>query len=254
MINYVKSVLSLFLLILIFCISCNPKHKNKEPITAISHIIEHKSNRNCACEKLIEFEKKLQESGLIDIDDYESGIKVDLKYSTNDNFLGMNIYSGFNKCYLQKDVCDKLINAQRYLIEINNVYGLLVYDAVRPRSIQQLMWDTIDVPLHEKGKYVANPKYGSLHNFGAAVDVTIIDEDGIELDMGTEFDYFGEKAYPVAEAKLLQSGELNENQINNRKLLRKVMHKAGFFNIQTEWWHFNSCTRSQAYKKYKIIE
>ena len=76
----------------------------------------------------------------------------------------------------------------------------------------------------------------------------------VPVDMGTPYDYFGVLAWPIKEKEMLKSNRLNKNQINNRRLLRKVMSRAGFFNIQTEWWHFNSMTRYKAAKKFKIIE
>ena len=164
------------------------------------------------------------------------------------------MYGNFNKAYLQKDVAEKLVQAQKYLNELIEGYCLIIYDAVRPLSVQQKMWDTLKVSFNEKIKFLSNPKLGSLHNFGAAVDISILDERHHALDMGTPFDYEGELAYPESEVKLLKEGKLSVVQINNRKLLRKVMYKAGFFNIETEWWHFNSCTLEQAMKKYKIIE
>jgi D-alanyl-D-alanine dipeptidase len=93
-----------------------------------------------------------------------------------------------------------------------------------------------------------------LHNFGAAVDLSIVDEKNNPRDMGCAFDTNDEIAYPSAEARLLSAGRLTQQQVDNRKLLRTVMYKAGFYNIQTEWWHFNSCTREAAWAKYKIIE
>jgi len=99
-----------------------------------------------------------------------------------------------------------------------------------------------------------DPKYGSLHNFGAAVDVSIVNEHGDLMDMATEFDHFGVLAYPTKEDSLLKAGALTQAQVTNRKLLRDVMYKAGFFNIQTEWWHFNAMYRNAASEKYQIIE
>jgi D-alanyl-D-alanine dipeptidase len=116
------------------------------------------------------------------------------------------------------------------------------------------MWDTINVPYSERSKYVSNPANGSLHNFGAAVDVTIRDIHGFELDMGTPYDYFGELAYPREEERMLEEGKLTHIQLLNRQLLRDVMEKGGFQGITTEWWHFNSCYRREAYERYRIIE
>jgi D-alanyl-D-alanine dipeptidase len=200
------------------------------------------------------FEQNLIDAGLVNVLELDSTIALDLKYSTEDNFLEKDVYGDFDQCYLQPDVAEKLVLAQLLLRSKRPNYSILVYDAVRPRSVQQKMWNIVDLPIQEKVKFISNPANGSLHNFGAAVDVSLVDEYGNELDMGTPFDYIGELAHPVKEKDFLASGELVEQQVKNRKLLRSVMHKAGFFNIQTEWWHFNSCYRKEAQEKYHIIE
>lgn len=199
-------------------------------------------------------EKSIIDCGLVDIKTIDSSIIVDMKYSTTDNFIGVDVYGDFNKCYLQPDVAEKLKLAQQYLREKYPYYSLIVYDAARPRSVQRIMWDTVKIPIIERTKYLSNPNGGSLHNFGAAVDISIVDEHGHTLNMGTPYDYFGELAYPKEEQRLLVEGKLTNKQILNRDILRSVMYKAGFWGIATEWWHFNSCTRDVAYQKYKIIE
>lgn len=200
-------------------------------------------------------ERQLIEMGLVNIHDLDSEIVVDLRYSTNDNFIGVDVYGDFNECYLQKDVAEKLVAAQKNLKEHYPFYSLVIFDAVRPLHIQQMMWDTLVMPRGEKTKYLSNPakEKGSLHNYGAAVDLSIIDGNGILLGMGTPFDFFGEKAHPVKEKELLENGTLTQREIANRELLRSVMRQAGFFGIQTEWWHFNSCTRAVAAEKYKMV-
>jgi D-alanyl-D-alanine dipeptidase len=155
---------------------------------------------------------------------------------------------------LQPDIAQKLKHAQHLLRAKFPYYRLIVYDAARPRSIQNIMWAIIDVPCYEKSKYLSDPYGGSLHNFGAAVDIGIIDENGITLDMGTPFDYFGELAYPREECRMIKEGKLTYKQLLSREVLRGVMRQAGFSGITTEWWHFNSCSRDTAYEKYEIIE
>ena len=199
-------------------------------------------------------ELNLIEKGLVNVQDLDSSILIDIKYSTTDNFMQEDMYGNFNKAYLQKNVAEKVVKAQQLLKEINPELSLLIYDAVRPRHIQQKMWNALDMPISEKIKFVSNPKNGSLHNFGAAVDLTLASLTGEALDMGTAFDYIGELAYPTLEMQNLKAGLLTKQQIENRKLLRKVMYQAGFFNIQTEWWHFNSCYRKEARELYDIVE
>jgi D-alanyl-D-alanine dipeptidase len=93
----------------------------------------------------------------------------------------------------------------------------------------------------------------SLHNYGAALDVTICDEKGVPLDMGSDFDDFSEISFPNKEVYFYSKGRLSDKQMKNRKLLRKVMRKEGFRNLPTEWWHFNACSKMDASKKYKLI-
>ena len=243
------------LLIIVFLFSCNSnsseilKGKRAKQVTSVFPDIKRKNR-----EPLSEIEKSLLESGLIDIATLDSSILVELKYATTDNFMGMNLYGKLKKAFLQEDVAEKLVNAQKYLKEINPEYSIIVYDAARPKSIQQKMWDTLKITSKEKLKFVAFPDYGSLHNYGAAVDVSIVDENQNPLDMGCDFDNMTELAGSVNEEELLKAGKLNSEQIKNRKLLRKVMYHAGFWNIQTEWWHFNACKLEVAKEKYKLIE
>ena len=89
------------------------------------------------------------------------------------------------------------------------------------------MWEVLP-----DGRYVANPKNGSIHNRGGAVDITLIDMEGNKLDMGTDFDHFGEEAHHAYT-------KLSEVVIANRKLLNEGMQKFGFTPIRTEWWHYN---------------
>jgi zinc D-Ala-D-Ala dipeptidase len=193
--------------------------------------------------------------GLINIQRLDSSILVDLKYSTTDNFMKKNMYGCLTNCYLQPDIADRLKLCQEYLKKKDSTLTLLIYDGVRPRSVQQYMWDLLDMPINEKTKFVSNPKKGSLHNFGAAVDITLANALSEEaLDMGTDFDYFGILAWPIKEKQMLKDSLLTKQQVDNRKLLRSSMRAGRFFNIQTEWWHFNACYRDSAYIKYKIIE
>ncbi|HLP10818.1 MAG TPA: M15 family metallopeptidase, partial [Flavobacteriales bacterium] len=105
-----------------------------------------------------------------------------------------------------------------------------------------------------KIKFLSNPAFGSVHNYGAAVDLSICTKKGEELDMGTPYDDTASLAYPILESRFLQRGELTKEQLKNRQLLRSVMYKSGFFGIQTEWWHFNAMTRDVAAAKFKRIE
>ena len=200
------------------------------------------------------YEKHLMDSGLVNVKDVVIGISVLLKYSTKDNFTGKDLYGDLNECYLQKDVAEKLAKAQNLLHEKFPFYNIVIFDGVRPMSIQKMMWDSLQMPDSLKWRYVSPPTYGSLHNYGAAVDVSLVNEDNWLVDMGTDYDFFGELGYPSAENRMVQQGKLSYRQMENRKLLRDVMLQAGFMMIDTEWWHFNSCSLNEARTKYRIVQ
>lgn len=204
--------------------------------------------------KVSKLEKHLLAAGLVDIQEEVPAVAVDLRYSSADNFLHEDVYGGLEKCYVQKDVADKIAIAQAMLQAKFPFYKLVLFDGVRPRSVQQKMWNSLDIPINEKGQFLSNPAHGSVHQYGAAVDVSIVDESGEELDMGTPFDYIGEMAHTTNEFELLDGGELTEQQLKNRMLLRYCMVNSGFRYLETEWWHFNSCSRKAARQKYHPIE
>lgn len=201
-----------------------------------------------------QLEEAMIAAGLVNIHSLDTSILVDLKYSTTDNFVGVDVYGDLENAYLQPEVASKLVTAQKLLNDEYPDYHLLVYDAARPRSVQQILWDTLNKPHNIKHFYVANPEEGSIHNFGSAVDLTIANAQMEALDMGTHYDFFGEMAYPSKEPELLASGQLTEKHISNREILRSVMRRAGFTPITTEWWHFNALSRARAAETYDIIE
>jgi D-alanyl-D-alanine dipeptidase len=192
--------------------------------------------------------------GLVDIQKVNSRILVDIKYASIDNFMKRRLYDTLACIYLQRDVAIRLSKCQDLLDSLKPGYRLLVYDGVRPVQVQREMWNALDtLPKLERGKYVSNPALGSLHNFGAAVDLTITDSYGNALDMGANYDDFRDVAFPKYETRFLKSGELTEQQVNNRKLLRRIMRSQWFYNIPTEWWHFNAMNRVKASHKYQLL-
>lgn len=191
---------------------------------------------------------------LVDVQTIDPSIQVELKYTTTDNFMKRVLYQHIKHAYLQKDVAERLAMCQQDLKAIHPNYSLLIYDAVRPVSVQQAMWNALDtIPVAERGKFVSNPRNKSMHNFGAAVDITIVDQNGKPLDMGAGYDDMRKIAYPSMEWKFIASGELSAKHIANRKLLRKILSGRGFRNIPTEWWHFNACSKGTAFGKYAIL-
>ncbi|GGH45633.1 hypothetical protein GCM10007423_44730 [Dyadobacter endophyticus] len=201
-------------------------------------------------------EQKMVDRGLVDIQKMDPDISVELKYSTTDNFIGRDVYGELTRAYLQPEMAKRLAKASALLKKAKPGYRLLVYDAARPNSAQYDLWNALDhlkIPARSKTQYVADPKIGSNHNFGCAIDLTVTDEKGIPLDMGTKFDFFGPLAYPRSEQEMLKKGKLTAKQIENRQLLRKVMTQGGFKVNTTEWWHFDGMSKAQARAKYGMI-
>jgi D-alanyl-D-alanine dipeptidase len=201
----------------------------------------------------IKYEKTLQKAGLINLFSIDSDIVVSLRYASTNNFLKTNFYHSFNGCYLHLETAKKLKQAQKYIQMSHSGCRLIIFDATRPCSIQQYMWDSSKLSLQDKRKFLANPQKHSLHSFGLAVDCSIVDKTGKEIDMGTEVDFAGEKAYPSLENVLLQKNILTQKQIDNRKILRWAMLKAQFYSNPFEWWHFNTCSRMIAEKTAACI-
>ncbi|MBO4581614.1 MAG: M15 family metallopeptidase [Bacteroidales bacterium] len=199
-----------------------------------------------------EYCKRMEQAGLVEIQTLSPDIKVMLPYGTSENFMGEPLYETSQYAYFQKDVAQMVVQAESYLHEQYPDYMLLIYDAARPLSVQQKMWKVVRNTVAKY--YVSPPNRKSLHNYGVAVDLTIIDEYGEPLDMGCNYDTFDSIAHINNEQMLLQQGKLTQEQYNNRQLLRNVMRKAGFKTITREWWHFNACTLQQAQAKYKLIE
>lgn len=201
-----------------------------------------------------ELERYLISKHLVNIQELEPRIRVALLYATDQNFLHKVIYKGLSKCYLPCQVAIKLCNAEYFLNQAHPQYHIIVFDAVRPLHIQQQLWDELDMPAWKKINYLANPADISLHNYGAAVDVGIIGEDGNLLDMGTAFDSFNELSQPKHEARFLAEGTLSQEAYNNRLILRGAMLRAGFSIMHTEWWHFNATNKATAAARYGLIE
>ena len=203
----------------------------------------------------ITLEQQLREMGLVRIQSLDASIRVDLRYGTTDNIVGRDLYQNFGEAYLQPEPAQMLVRANALLKEKHADFTFYVYDALRPRRVQQILWDALDHPPEERVKYIADPQKGSLHNYGAAVDLTILNTTTNQLlDMATDFDHFGILAYPSEEEALLAKGELTEKQVQNRLLLREVMTQVGFIISQSEWWHFGALTREEAAKRYSIVE
>ncbi len=165
-------------------------------------------------------------------------VVIDLRYATTDNFTTSQIYP-CGRCFLRPSVATRLLQLNRKIIKEKN-YQFKLYDCYRPRPAQQRLWDQHPNPTH-----VTHPSKGSMHNRGAAVDLTLVSiSSGQVLDMGTDFDFFGR------EARLDYIGHTDSIQ-SNRIYLQKLMEDAGFKSIKSEWWHYSLSGQGSALSSWE---
>ncbi|HET9136518.1 MAG TPA: M15 family metallopeptidase [Candidatus Kapabacteria bacterium] len=186
-------------------------------------------------------------SGFVDISALPT-VTIDKRYATTNNCCG-RILDSTKFCILRDIAYKKLEAACSILQKEHPGWKFIVFDAYRPLSVQKQLWD------HVKGtpyaRYVAYPLNGSLHTMGLAIDLSIIDEDGKPLDMGTGFDEFTPLAAPRNEAEYLRTKKLSQEQYQNRLILRRIMQRAGFIQLQSEWWHYEAMHQKTARARYK---
>lgn len=248
----------LIVIVLFLIHSCNTNEKPQAKIISqncISIIDKTSQLKGKIFADTSYLEELYRQYDLVNIKSLDSSIRINLKYADTNNFIHKNLYDGLRKAYLPCEVANRLCNAQFYLKQINPNYSLIIFDAVRPFHIQQYMWDSLKIEPNLKYNYLAPPFEESLHNYGCAVDISIIDiSTNKPLDMGSPFDSFQKLSQPVYEFQFLKTGELTKEAFENRKLLRKVMHFANFYGITSEWWHFNYCTKEQAILMFKLVK
>ncbi|AKU23340.1 M15 family metallopeptidase [Massilia sp. NR 4-1] len=180
-----------------------------------------------------------------------AGIGIDLRYATPDNFVGRDLYTPLDCAWLHRDAAAALESAVAWLAAQRPGCRLLVLDALRPQRVQEQLWQALQGT--ELLGYIAEPSRGSIHSFGMAVDITILDEQGRELDMGTGFDDLSELSHPALEEELLARGAIRPAHIANRQLLRDAMFQAGWHGIKSEWWHFDCGDRVQVRATYTRV-
>ena len=198
-------------------------------------------------------EQKLQVLGLEDVQVLDTSIRVHLVYATPDNFLGRVLYADIRRAFLLPAMARKLVAAQQALHQERPDLDLLILDAARPLSVQYQMFHVVaGTP---QNRYVANPQKGpGMHNFGAAVDVTLVDRQGNWLPMGTGFDHFGPESHIDNEDRLLAEGKITKEEYDNRRLLRRVMRRQGLLALNSEWWHFNLMPLSRARRELMPLD
>lgn len=218
-----------------------------------------------------DFARKMQEYGLVDIQSLDDEILIDLKYSSTDNFVGVDMYGELNEAYLEAEFASKVVRAQKILKQRHPQYTLLIYDAARPISVQRAMRRIVEGTPFEG--YVADGTRGGRHNYGVAVDLTIATLNGTPLDMGAGFDDFTDAAsvkgtpdnsdpttrtvevYRKYINSLCDQGLISRVAAQNRILLIEVMHAAGLYPYRREWWHFEEIISITATReKYQLLD
>lgn len=165
------------------------------------------------------------------------GLAVDLRYASANNFDGRVLYRDIDCAWLRAEACEGLEAAVAWLEREHPALRLVVLDALRPQRVQEAIWR--DVAGTPAALYFADPARGSIHSYGMAVDATLIDAEGRELDMGSGFDEMALKSHPALEAEQLAVGAITRAHVAAREVLRGAMAAGGFQGIPTEWWHFN---------------
>ena len=175
------------------------------------------------------------QTGLVELVKLDPSLLLDIRYATQNNFTGKKVYPQA-RAFLQKEAALALMRVNATLREQG--FCLKIYDAYRPLSVQKIFWQIMPDP-----RYVADPKLGSLHNRGMAVDVTLTDIAGNEVLMPTSYDDFSEKAHRDWKNAPAEA-------IHHRQILESAMHQEGFLGIPTEWWHFDF----HGWGKYPVLD
>ncbi|WP_422079369.1 M15 family metallopeptidase [Ulvibacterium sp.] len=226
-----KIVPILFFLVCLVSCKQNPSQNSKaeEPERREVNRVDTLISERSVPKKTFRSFEGLADTTFIRLADFSDGFAYDLRYATSNNFLKEKVYD-CAECYIRVKTAKALLEANADF----KTQGVRIkfFDCYRPNFVQYMMWKIVPNP-----QYVADPKKGSIHNKGGAVDITLETLDGEELDMGTDFDFFGKKAYH-------DNTDLPQEILDNRKLLKETMERHGFWGIRTEWWHYNLGTAS----------
>jgi len=183
-------------------------------------------------------EQNKHEADLIELTKLDKTIKLDIRYATNNNFVGRPVYPEA-RAFLQRPAAEGVVNVHKQLKKQG--LGIVIYDGYRPWAITKLFWDAVTP---EQRKYVADPVAGSRHNRGCAVDLGIYDlKTGKTIPMPSDFDEFTERASPDCKGG-------KDEERSNRDMLRRLMEAEDFTVNPNEWWHFDY----NDWEKYAIYD
>ena len=224
-----KLIIGIFLVV----ISCKPKVavEQEAPVENVSPVVKEAIVVETRDSIALRSFAGIADSTFVRLADFSNDFVYDMRYATTNNFLKTKVYD-CAECYTRARTAKALIKANKAFM--SQGYKIKFFDCYRPNSVQFKMWKLVPNP-----QYVASPIKGSIHNKGGAVDITLVSLAGEELDMGTDFDFFGKQAHHDHE-------DLPKEVLENRKLLKETMEKHGFWSIRTEWWHYNLSGGSKA--------
>ena len=208
------SLLFIFLFLFVGCKPSESLLSNKKEILKNNYITGNS----------ITLYKGINDTSFVKLKNFSGDFAFDMKYATTDNFLKQKVYE-CDECYLRMKTIKNLMDANAEFMQKG--YRIKLFDCYRPLDIQRKMWTIVP-----NADYVADPQKGSIHNRGGAIDITLVDKDGNELDMGTPFDFFGIKASH-------NNKDLPNKVLKNRAYLKEVMLKHHFKSFDSEWWHYN---------------
>ena len=180
------------------------------------------------------------DTDLVELRQIDPTLRLDIRYASTNNFLHRPVYTQ-PRAFLQRPAAEALIRVLRALKPRG--YGLVIFDGYRPWSVTKLFWDSATA--HEREiEFVANPRKGSRHNRGCAVDLTLVDlATRRQVEMPSGYDEFTERAYPG------YTGGTPESR-SRRDLLRAAMEAEGFTVYPAEWWHFDY----KDWRQYRILD
>jgi D-alanyl-D-alanine dipeptidase len=173
---------------------------------------------------LLDITKEADSNAFVNLRNYSDDFVFDMKYATADNFLKEKVYP-CDECFLRVKTVKALLEANKSFLKKG--YKIKLFDCYRPKAIQKKMFQLVPDP-----NFVANPKKGSIHNRGGAVDISLVDSLGVEVNMGTKFDFFGDEASHNYQ-------NLSDEILANRKFLKEIMLQNNFKIFESEWWHYN---------------
>ncbi len=181
-----------------------------------------------------------------------AGLSVDLRYAGTRNFVGRDLYGALDCAWVHRLAAEGLHRVVSHLAAHAPGHRLRVLDALRPHRVQIELWNVLDgTGLRD---YVADPALGSIHSYGLALDVTLVDPQGHELDMGSGFDEMDALSHPRLESTHLARGALTQAQVRHRGVLRAAMAAGGFNGIDNEWWHFDMLDREHVRRHHVRVD